>query len=85
MIFPYQVLQDADRGRLRIERVRSLEADLYRIELALEDALSTAEKDDLFQDAEIIQRRLEPHYITLGLPKNKDQDKQKNGEVESTH
>jgi hypothetical protein len=67
MIFEYQVLQDADRGRLRMERVRHLEADLCRIELALEDALSTAEKDSLFADAEIIRQRLAPHYAKLGL------------------
>lgn len=67
MTFEYRVLQDADRGRLRVERMRSLEADLYRIELALEDALSTAERDSLHQDAEIIRRRLEPHYVKMGL------------------
>jgi hypothetical protein len=67
MIFEYQVLRDEERGRLRVERVRSLEADLCRIELALEDALSTAEKDSLYADAEIIRRRLTPHYVELGL------------------
>lgn len=67
MIFEYQVLNTVDRSKLRLERVRSLEADLCRIELALEDALSTAERDELYRDAEIIRRRLEPHYARMGL------------------
>jgi hypothetical protein len=67
MIFEYQVLNAVDRSKLRLERVRSLEADLCRIELALEDALSTAERDGLYRDAEIIRQRLEPHYAKMGL------------------
>lgn len=67
MIFEYQLLNTDDRGRLRLERIRALELDLCRIELALEDALSTAEQDSLHQDAEIIRQRLRPHYAKMGL------------------
>jgi hypothetical protein len=67
MTFEYQTLSIEDRSRLRLERIRALEGDLCRIELALEDALSDAERDDLYRDAEVIHRRLRPHYAKMGL------------------
>jgi len=65
--YDYRVLTDADRGRLRMERVRALEAEICRAELALDDALSDAERDSIYADIEVIRQRLIPHYVALGL------------------
>lgn len=67
MSYDYKILTPEDRSRLRIERVRALEAEIYRAELALEDALSSAERDAIMADIQVIHRRLEPHYARMGL------------------
>lgn len=63
----YRILSDEDKSILRMERVKALEADLYRAQLAYEDALSTAERDSLAIEMEAFSRRLEVHYKALGL------------------
>lgn len=67
MNYDYKILTTEDRSRLRIERVRALEAEIYRAELALEDALSNAEREAIMADIQVIHRRLEPHYAKMGL------------------
>lgn len=63
----YRVLTVEDQSRLRMERVRALEADRYRAELAMEDALSSAELESYIRDIKVINQRLAPHYAKLGL------------------
>lgn len=61
----YIVLTPKDRSMLRLERVKALEADLWRAELNYEDALSSAERESLIGDMQAFQARLEIHYKLL--------------------
>lgn len=65
--YDYRVLTDVNRSALRMERVRALEAEIYRAELQLEDALTDPERESVCADIAVIRRRLEPHYAALGL------------------
>lgn len=61
----YRVLTRQEMSQLRMERVRALEADRYRAELNLVDALSTTEADSILADITSIDHRLRPHYEHL--------------------
>lgn len=63
----YRLLTPSDQQRIRVERIRLIEADLYRAELQLEEALSEQEKAGVIADIRALQSRLEPHYQSLGL------------------
>jgi hypothetical protein len=65
----YRVLSPQDRSILRLERVRALEIDLYRAELNVEDALSSAEKESVLGDIQAFRARLQVHYRVLGMEK----------------
>lgn len=58
----YLILSDSDRSMLRMERVKALEADLFRACLNYEDALSDAERESVARDIQAFQARLEAHY-----------------------
>jgi hypothetical protein len=72
----YRVLSPENRSILRLERVRALEIDLYRAELNMEDALSSAEKESILGDIQAFKARLQVHYRILGI-------EEENGESES--
>jgi hypothetical protein len=63
----YHLLTARHADELRRERVLALESDLYRTELALQDALSERERSTIAQDADALVRRLVVHYRALGL------------------
>jgi hypothetical protein len=67
MSHTYQVLTAQQRGQLRLERARALEADIYRAELQFEDAQSDAERESLAMEIEQLRRRLKPHLVAMGL------------------
>lgn len=68
MSHTYQVLTDQQRIQLRLEWVRTLEADIYRAELQLVSAQSDAERDSLATEITLLRCRLEPHLVAMGLP-----------------
>jgi hypothetical protein len=63
----YVTVKAEDKTLLRTERIRMLELDLYRAELALEDALSDQERERLNRDMESLVARLDIHYSKLGI------------------
>lgn len=63
----YRLLTGQDQQRLRLERIALIEADLYRAQLQLEDALSSEEKAGVLADIRAFQTRLQPHYQALGM------------------
>lgn len=67
MTHTYQVLTSQQRGQLRLERARALEADICRAELQFEDAQSDAERESLATEIQLLRQRLEPHLVALGL------------------
>lgn len=70
----YQLLSTQDKSALRTERVRALELDLFRAELAFEDALSEAEKESIIRDMAAIKARLIVHYEVLLPGERKEED-----------
>lgn len=64
-LFSYVLLTDTDRSALRMERAHDLEADLYRIELALEESTDNAERENLGRRADLLLRRLRVHLTVL--------------------
>lgn len=68
-LFTYLLLTDADRSALRMERAHHLEAELYRLELALAEATDNAEREHLANRAEALLQRLRVHLAVLsGTP-----------------
>ena len=72
MTHEYQLLSAEDRAALRLERVRALELDLFRAELANEDALSDAEREGIAADMSALAARLRVHYQALTLTGEKE-------------
>jgi hypothetical protein len=72
----YRLLTPADKSALRMERAHELEASLYRIELALEEAADNAEREALGNRADQLLRRLRVHLTVLAsvLPDNAHPD-----------
>lgn len=70
----YRLLTDSDRSALRMDRVHQLEAELYRLELALEEATDNAERENLANRAEPLLQRLRVHLAVLStvLPGTSD-------------
>lgn len=64
-LFTYRLLTDSDRTALRMDRVHQLEAELYRLELALEESTDNAEREDLANRAGPILQRLRVHLAVL--------------------
>lgn len=65
--YTYQMLTPEDMCSLRQQRVRLIEADLYRAHLQYEEALSDAEREEVQRDILALRKRLQPHYEALGL------------------
>lgn len=65
--YAYQMLTPADMEALRRERIRLIEADLYRAHLQYVEALSDAEREEVMRDIFALRNRLQPHYQALGL------------------
>jgi len=63
----YRLLTEVDRQKLRLERIRFIEADLFRAFLQLEEALSGDERNSVAREIQSLQTRLVPHYQALGL------------------
>lgn len=61
----YRLLTPADRSALRMDRAHHLEAELYRIELALEENPDNAEREHLGNRADLLLRRLRVHLAAL--------------------
>jgi hypothetical protein len=68
--FRYRLLTTIDQQKLRLERIRLIEADLYRASLQFEEALSDEERRNVQQEIDALLARLKPHYQTLGLITN---------------
>lgn len=65
--YVYRVLTPADMDAIRRERVRLIEADLYRAHLQYVEALSDNEREEVMRDIFALRSRLQPHYQALGL------------------
>lgn len=63
--FAYVLLTPTDRSALRMERAHGLEADLYRLELQLEEAVDNAERERIANRADALLRRLRVHLSAL--------------------
>ena len=63
----FQLLTPDDMVRIRRERARLIEADLFRAHLQLEEIQSDAERDAVLADIIALNSRLRPHYQALGL------------------
>lgn len=61
----YRLLTASDRTALRMDRVHHLEAELYRLELALEEAVDNAERENLASRAGPLLQRLRVHLAVL--------------------
>lgn len=64
-MFEYQLLTDADRSALRMDRAHYLEAELFRTELLGEEATDAAEREALANTAGQLLRRLQVHRAVL--------------------
>lgn len=64
-IFGYLLLTATDRTELRMERAHQLEAELYRVELSIEEATNDAERELLGNRADQLLRRLRVHLSVL--------------------
>lgn len=64
-LLEYRLLTPTDRHALRMERVHALEAELYRLELALEESTDNAERANLANRADLLLRRLRVHLTVL--------------------
>lgn len=64
-VFEYMLLTDTDRTALRMERAHQIEAELYRIELAIEEATDDAEREQLGNRASPLLHRLRVHLTVL--------------------
>lgn len=65
--YVFQMLTPEDMSILRQQRIRLIEADLYRAHLQYEEALSDAEREGVQRDIFALRKRLLPHYEALGL------------------
>lgn len=64
-LFGYMLLTPTDRHALRMERAHGLEADLFRVELALEEAIDNVEREALSNRADQLLRRIRLHMDVL--------------------
>jgi hypothetical protein len=63
----YLVLSDEDKTALRMQRLRGLEADLFRHELELEEAADNAVRESVALGIADLQRRIAIHRVALHL------------------
>lgn len=64
-LIEYKLLTSTDRTALRMERAHDIEADLYRLELALEEPVDNAQREHLANRAEQLLQRLRVHLTVL--------------------